>query len=570
MRHAGPNSTILTAALALLAVGCSPGSPPGARATTARGPAPRLTAAPVPSPSFPEASDAGPNIRVNQDASGQDQNETMIDVNPLDPLNLVAVARDLRQGSVKLGYYTSFDGGASWQDGVLTEATYSFQSDPVVAFCGDGSAVAVTLSFNSGAGRGLFAYRSTDGGITWSGTTPIEDLPTDTSLDKEWVACDTTGSAFSNRIYVAYKRSAPGNLRLRFSDDFGATWSTRTAIADPSLDTRNGVVVSVGPSGEVYAVWYDFATDRQMFSRSTDGGASFGNDVVVADVGEVPFLDHLPDTPNSLPSMDVDRGTGPHSGNVYVAWTDYGAGDMDVLFARSTDGGTSWSAPQRVNDDAPGSGADSWFPFIDVDPNGRVVVTFYDTRRDPGGNDYEVWGALSRDGGRTFDTDFLISEIASDGGLEEFFGDYSAVVATSDRLFPVWTDLRPGTGESDLYTERFPNQFAYDEVRNLRFLDATSIDFDPQDARFGQDLRYDTVSGLLSELRADGGYDLAVCLVNDLEDPPLMDTRVPPPGDGYYHLIRTEGPDGVGSYGDGTPARPNVRDALDESLGTCP
>ena len=162
-----------------------------------------LSGEPAAPPSGAGAVDAGLNIRVNQDASGQDQNETMIAVNPLDPNNLVVVARDLRDGTVKLGYYASFDGGQSWQDGVLQETTYTYQSDPVVAFCADGSVVAVTLSFNSGSGRGLFLYRSSDGGVTWSGSTPIEDLPSEMHLDKGWVTCDTTGSTFSNRVYVA-------------------------------------------------------------------------------------------------------------------------------------------------------------------------------------------------------------------------------------------------------------------------------------------------------------------------------------------------------------------------------
>jgi hypothetical protein len=521
--------------------------------------------------SGPEADSAGSNIRVNQDASGQDQNETMIDVNPLDPLNLVAVAHDYRLGPNKLGYYASFDGGLTWQDGTLPEDTYEFQSDPVIAFCADGSAVAVTLSLNSDTGRGIFLYRSTDGGATWSAPATVGDFPTSVAVDKEWVSCDTTGSAYANRVYIGFRRSLLGNMRVTYSDDFGATWSPYIQVSDDTIfRAKNGIVTSVGPNGEVYAVWYDFDLAQQHLDVSTDGGDTWGTDVVVANVTPVPELQHLPRGASSLPAMDVDRTGGPHSGNVYVAWTDHGSADLDILFKRSTDGGATWSPPLRIHDDPPGLGADTFFPWIDVDPAGRVVMTFYDTRRDPGGDDYEVWATISRDGGQTFDSDFLVSEVASDSGLTGFLGDYSAVVATTDRLYPVWTDLRPGTGESDLYTDRIENAFAYDEVRNARFTDKDSMEFDTQDARFGVDLDYDVASGLLSELHADAAFDRAACLIDDLGAPPMVDVRIPAVGEAYYYLVRVDGPDGTGTYGDGTPTRPNVRDSLDGALGVCP
>jgi hypothetical protein len=50
-----------------------------------------------------------------------------------------------------------------------------------------------------------------------------------------------------------------------------------------------------------------------------------------------------------------------------------------------------------------------------------------------------------------------------------------------------------------------------------------------------------------------------------------VDPRVPPDGDGYYYLVRAHGPNGVGTFGDATPAaRPNIRDPLDETIVTCP
>jgi hypothetical protein len=61
------------------------------------------------------------------------------------------------------------------------------------------------------------------------------------------------------------------------------------------------------------------------------------------------------------------------------------------------------------------------------------------------------------------------------------------------------------------------------------------------------------------------------CVASVWPAPPFVDTRVPPAGDGYYYLVRVHKGAGIGTYGDAWPfARPNVRDALDETLPTCP
>ena len=51
-------------------------------------------------------------------------------------------------------------------------------------------------------------------------------------------------------------------------------------------------------------------------------------------------------------NVAVDSSTGPTRGNVYVGASVSSADPADVTFIRSTDGGATWSAPVRVNDDA--------------------------------------------------------------------------------------------------------------------------------------------------------------------------------------------------------------------------
>lgn len=65
----------------------------------------------------PGADASGSNVRVNQDAGGRDQAETFMVVSPTDPLNLVGVAMDYRNGVSRAGFYWSANGGQTWTDG---------------------------------------------------------------------------------------------------------------------------------------------------------------------------------------------------------------------------------------------------------------------------------------------------------------------------------------------------------------------------------------------------------------------------------------------------------------------
>lgn len=516
-----------------------------------------------------QTASGGPNIRVNQDTSGFDQNEFVLSLDRANGTNLIGGGNDYRTGSVKCGYYASQDGGQTWTDGVLPETTYPFQGDPTVAHCADGSAIYVCLSFTGAyQPHGLFAYKTTNGGQSWNPPSTVLNRPTGFPFaDKEWTACDaTTSSPYANRSYVTWTDFGVSGspILLRYSSTGGASWSANVRVSDGV--SCQGSVIAIGRDGAVNVAWD--AGANIGFDRSTNGGATFGTDRNAADAVGIPGDPIF--RRNSFPVMDVDRTTGPHANRLYIAWSDNRTGDPDILLVRSSDNGQTWSAPIRVNDDALANGADQFFPWIAVDANGRVIVTFLDRRRSPGGRPYEVWGAISRDGGATFDTNFLITDTPSDGSLNGFIGDYSGLAASGDRLWALWPDLRAGTGETDAYTDRFPNSFRYDEVKGVAWSSPSDMDFETQDARFNEDLDYDVASGLLSELIADAGYARAGCAANAWGAPPYVDARVPPNDDGYWYLVRAKGSSGVGTYGDGSPARPNVRDALDETVAACP
>jgi hypothetical protein len=50
------------------------------------------------------------------------------------------------------------------------------------------------------------------------------------------------------------------------------------------------------------------------------------------------------------------------------------------MFVRSTDGGQTFSAPHRINDDPTPQSKWHWIGKFSVAPNGRLDAVWYDTR----------------------------------------------------------------------------------------------------------------------------------------------------------------------------------------------
>ena len=99
----------------------------------------------------------------------------------------------------------------------------------------------------------------------------------------------------------------------------------------------------------------------------------------------------------------VDRSSGPRSGWVYVLASVKTATDpLDVMFIRSSDGGQTWSAPVRVNDDAIGNRAFQWFGTMSVAPNGRIDAVWNDTRASADSTMSALYYSYSLDGGATW------------------------------------------------------------------------------------------------------------------------------------------------------------------------
>jgi hypothetical protein len=385
-----------------------------------------------------------PNVRVDQALPNPE--ETAIAIDPNDPNRIVAVAQG--RGCY---YFRSTDGGATWAEGEISDPFDL--GDPTLAM--DAEGVAYYGYIGTFRHSGIFVTRSTDGGLTWRPGVPVIEHATGTPFeDKDYPACDRTNGPYAGSLYIAwtrfdgYESANPADstrILFSYSRDQGTTFAPPVRVSDHGGDcldednTVEGAVPSVGPDGTVYLAW---AGPRGIeFDRSTDGGQTWGADRVLSDLpGGCDFAVSGIYRVNGLPLTKTDLSSGPHSGRVFVLWSDQRNGDTDVFLVHSDDHGDHWSPRVRVNGDSLGNGRDQFFPWMDVDPvTGSVYVAFYD-RRATTGVATEVWLATSADGGATF-TEERISQSSFAPDPAVFFGDYLGIAAHGGRVRPFWMRL---------------------------------------------------------------------------------------------------------------------------------
>ena len=390
--------------------------------------------------------------------------EVTIAINPKNPDNMIAASFQTgnppkpRAGSY---HYVSFDGGKTWKTVSTPNPKNLVQGDDVLAFSNDGVAYHAHLSFDGirlarpvRAENGMIVNVSKDGGNTWTDGTPaINHINTVIPFeDKPGLIVDNAPSSRNKgNVYLAWTRfdvygsSNPehhSQIYFTRSTDQGQTFSMPFRISDTGGDcvdsdnTVEGAVPSVGPNGEVYVVWA--GPLGLVFDKSIDGGLTFGKDKVIGDIpGGWDFGIEGLSRANGMPVTGVDLSNGPNKGTLYVNWIDARNGDPDVFLMSSRNGGETWTAPVRVNDDALKNGKAQFFTWMAIDPaDGSVNIVFYD-RRDGKGTQTGLTLARSVDGGRTF-VNHKIDIPLFNVNERVFFGDYSSVSAVGGRVVPVF------------------------------------------------------------------------------------------------------------------------------------
>ena len=406
-----------------------------------------------------------PNIRVWPN-NGMTQSEVHIAVNPNNPNILLGGSNAANNSStvtyVNQGYYVTTNGGNTWygSDSLPGIPAGYYRSDPVVAFDYYGNMYFNTLEYSASAGD-LVTLKSTDNGLTW----PIKVAVPNPGIDedKNWIAIDVNpASPYFNYIYTAYTefQSTDSNYRrLEFSrsTDGGMTFSAPINMSGTAGYLHQGVNLAVAPNGDVVAAYTHYptstlTTSHVTFAKSTDGGLTWTQQFVVSNIYDIRgnlIKGGNTIRVNSFPYIAVDHSFGPRRGWIYITYAARPATGQppDVYLVKSTDGGTTWSSPIKVNSEP--ANRDQWFPAIAVDPaDGSVNIVYYDSRNYSNNDSTEVYLSRSLDGGVTFE-DIKVSDQAhlprAIAGLATGYqGDYIGITAKNGVVWPFWNENRLG------------------------------------------------------------------------------------------------------------------------------
>ncbi len=401
--------------------------------------------------------DDSPDVPVTEENSTQSENSIFVDPSDEETvLNSNNSTTNPVSGFYGANDLYSFDAGETW-DGEIYGAGGSNSGDPTTGIGTDGRWYVGYIA--NGGGQGV-SY-SDNKGETWTKVTVAPNPGQLADKNHMWID-NKVGSPYENYLYNAWTPfgTNQGKIVLSRSTDNGETWSNPVVISSGTGGFHQGVNLSTGPNGEVYAIWavtYGGGDENAIgFAKSTDGGETWETAYTIIDgirgirASKVPQNMRV----NSFPVMAVDFGDGSNSGNLYVTWTNIGTpgqntgSDRRVYMIRSEDDGETWTEPIQVNQSENDNGYVSYFPWITCDPsNGLIAVVFYDNRNS-GSTLTEAWCAVSYTTGDTWE-DFKVSDVAFvpapiPGTASGYMGDYLGITALNGWVYPCWTDNRSG------------------------------------------------------------------------------------------------------------------------------
>ncbi len=336
----------------------------------------------------------------------------------------------------------STDNGANWTTPVAfnANAAADFGEDysPNIATDGAGNWVTVWESNDTLGGIGedndIMVARSTDNGASWSAPATLNtNAAADSGEDNDpqlttdgagnwivvWQSTDSLGATIGTDADVLVARST----------DNGASWSAPTALnanaavdsvgdVDPRLSTdRAGTWIAVWVSGD--SLGGTIGSDGDiLLSRSTDNGVSWS----------------APSALNTNAAIDTGndyavRINNDGNGNWIAAWSsaeNLGGTiglDSDILFARSSDNATTWSAPAVLNSNAATDSGEDFNQQVSTDGVGNWIVVWKsrDSLGGTIGTDEDILTARSTDNGANWSAPAALNGYAASDTLDDHF-----------------------------------------------------------------------------------------------------------------------------------------------------
>jgi len=389
--------------------------------------------------------------------------EPYLAINPLNDQNIVVawMAADVSTGfKTSIKTKVSFDGGTTWGSQVIHPhiAPTCTSADVSMQFRRNGTLYLSYIdSRQSPDSGGVYISHSADNGISWSSLTEVlnalNDDPSKLPLDRPWLAADNSQTVNDGSFYLTTKPAPwippPNRPYLKTSADSGLTWGlyryvdtlnylVGNLIAAPMAfpaTTADGALCAAYPS-------YLFSQSpypKILFAKSYTKGSHFSyNDLVV----------NFPGVSDTNYKLGYILAANPaNSAQLAFAFIGNLDGDPDVFVTATNNGGTTWSAPVRVNDDPAGNGVGQDLVWISYAKNGDMLVAWRD-RRNSSGTGYfqacDTYCAVSRNNASSFLPNIRLSSVTApfDSVLIKPGNDFMSCALVNDTVYAAWSDIR--------------------------------------------------------------------------------------------------------------------------------
>jgi len=343
-----------------------------------------------------------PNYQISSPNDWLQYGENIL-MHPTETQTIISVWRDFRTGNdVAIGRST--DGGQTWSESFVSPSQHIFDrlSDPSITYDNSGNLYITMKDYqadNPSDSSHITILKSSDGGVTWPETYTVSDTIGHYFEWDQATVIDNTGGPNSGNIYIAWVRNS--------EDD--------------------------GPG--------NYGPNSIMFSKSTDGGLSFVEPIVVGPPIDVSSCSNI--FGNYIAAGDYPSITVGSDGSIYIFWKYVKTDDASIScvmsqycfkMVKSSDGGVTWSEVQHLVEN------DLMYKTIDGDitingaPNlasdisggsydGNLYMTYtglYDF--DIYDSDYNIEFIKSTDGGITWSTPIYINDdyIGPDATFDQF------------------------------------------------------------------------------------------------------------------------------------------------------
>jgi len=288
----------------------------------------------------------------------------------------------------------------TWSDDVRLTSDASNSRDSNIASNGD--YVHVVWADERDGNYEIYYKRSIDGGVTWGDN--IRLTIADHTSYRPYLA--VSGS----NVYVVWEDVRDLNYRIYFkkSADNGATWGDDTLLSDTG-DLQSWYTSIAASNDYVYVFWEDNRNGNSeiYYKISTDNGVTWGDDTRLTTT----------DLRSTLPIVAASGD------NVHVVWQDERDLEdyFEIYYKKSSNNGATWGDEVRftnnisINENA----------FIRADGN-NVHIIWYETN-------FDIYYKRSTDNGDTWsDTEGLVVS-----------GTYSITprfAVNGDNIYLVWED----------------------------------------------------------------------------------------------------------------------------------